>query len=77
MGAFCGEKATKHSLHNGEWPAGSISTHFTLYSIHLTVLENNAGTPYSYGVFGDAGLFMVILHFKRVSPIVAAMLPEK
>lgn len=63
-----------------EWPAGSIRTHFTLCPIHPTVLENKAGASHSNGVFGDARLFVVVLCFKRVSPIiciVAAMLPEK
>lgn len=62
------------------WPAGSISTHFKLCSIRSTMFGNKAGDPHSNGVFGDASVFLVVLRFKRVSPIicfVAAMLPEK
>lgn len=81
MGGFCGEQASKHSCHNGESGRQVQLVHTLNCALYdPTVLENKAGAPHSAGVFGDASLFMVVLHFKRVSPIicfVAAMLPER
>lgn len=81
MGGFCGEQATKHSCHNGESGQQVQLVHTLNCALHdPTVLENKAGAPHLNGIFGDACVFMIVLRFKRVSPIicfVAAMLPEE
>ena len=67
----------------GEWPAGSVGTHFkTLPLYDPAVLKNKAGAPHSNGAFSDAALFTggLVFFLKRVSPIiclVAAMLTVK
>lgn len=50
----------------GEWPAGSISTHFKLFS----VLEQSWTSTLQWGIWW-CSLFLALWHFKRVSSIIS------